>query len=193
MRCNYLVLSLVLVALMVVACARPKGETPGQKKDFVLQMKNDTLAQLYAEKSYAKELLEQSAGYAVFSNFNTQLLVFGSGNGYGVAVDNSNGNEIFMRMAEGGIGLGVALKDFKEVIVFNNKTVFYKFITEGWNYSAQGDAAAKYKDDGGSTSAEVPLDSEVVVFQMTKNGIALRANLSASKFWIDDELNNLPN
>ncbi len=193
MRFNYLVLSLVLVALMVGACARPKGETPGQKKDFVLQMKNDTLAQLYAEKSYAKELLEQSAGYAVFSNFNTQLLVFGSGNGFGVAVDNSNGNEIFMRMAEGGIGRGVALKDFREVIVCNSKTVFYKFITEGWNYSAQGDAAAKYKDDGGSTSAEVPLDSEVVVFQMTKGGIALRANLSASKFWIDDELNNLPN
>jgi len=175
------------------ACARPKGATPEQKKDFVLQMKNDTLTQLYAEKSYAKELLEQSAGYAVFSNFNTQILIVGSGNGYGVAVDNANGNEIFMKMAEGGVGLGIALKDFREVIVFNNKAVFDKFITEGWNFGAQGDAAAKYKDDGGATSAEVPLDSEVVVFQMTKDGIALRATIGASKFWIDEELNNLPN
>ena len=193
MRIPYLILSLVIVGLMFTACARPKGDNPQEKRAFVQQMKNDTLAELYANKPYAKQLVQNAAGYAVFSNFNTQLLVIGSGNGYGVAVDNSNGNNIYMKMAEGGVGLGVALKNFREVIVFNNKAVFNQFITEGWTYGAQGDAAAKYKDDGGATSAEVPLDSEVVVFQMTKDGIALRATIGASKFWIDDELNNLPN
>lgn len=176
---------------MFSACARPKGETPAQKRDYVQQMKNDTLTELYAKKPYAKELVQNASGYAVFSNFNTQLLIVGSGNGYGVAVDNSNGDNIYMKMAEGGVGLGVALKDFREVIVFNNKAVFDKFITEGWSYGAQGDAAAKYKDDGGATSAEVPLDSDVVVFQMTKDGIALRATIGASKVWIDGDLNNV--
>ncbi len=189
MRIPYLILKLVIVGLMFTACARPKGETPAQKRDYVQQMKNETLAELYAKKPYAKELVQNAAGYAVFSNFNTQLLIVGSGNGYGVAVDNSNGNRIYMKMAEGCVGLGVALKDFREVIVFNNKTVFNQFVTEGWSYGAQGDAAAKYKDDGGATSAEVPLDSEVVVFQMTKDGIALRATIGASKVWIDDGLN----
>ena len=178
---------------MVSACARPKGDTPQQKRDYVLQMKDNALAKLYAQKPYARELVNQAAGYAVFSNFNTQLLFIGSGNGYGVAVDNSNGNKIFMRMAEGAVGLGVAFKDFEEVIVFNNKAVFNKFITEGWNFGAQGDAAAKYKDDGAATSAEVPLDSDIVVFQMTKDGIALRATVGASKFWIDGDLNYIPN
>ena len=153
-------------------------------------MKNDTLAELYAKKPYAKQLVENAAGYAVFSSFNTQLLIVGSGNGFGVAVDNSSGDNIYMRMAEGGVGLGVALKDFREVIVFNNKAVFIEFVTEGWNYGAQGDAGAKYKDDGGSSSKEVPLNSDIVVFQMTKDGIALRASIGASKVWIDDELNN---
>ncbi len=190
MRAFSLVICLVAVGLLFSACARPKGDTPQEKRDFVLQMKDNALAKLYAEKPYAKEVVNKAAGYAVFSNFNTQLLIIGSGNGYGVAVDNSNGNEIFMRMAEGAVGLGVAFKDFEEVIVFNSKEVFYKFVTEGWNYSAQGDAAAKYKDDGGASTGEVPLDSEVVVFQMTKDGLALRATLGASKFWIDDELNN---
>ena len=193
MRAYSLVVSLVLVAVLVGACARPKGDTPAQKRDYVLQMKNNTLAELYADKPYAKELIENSAGYAVFSNFNTQLLIVGTGNGYGVAIDNSNGNKVFMKMAEGGVGLGIALKDFREVIVFNNKAVFNKFITEGWSYGAQGDAALKYKDDGGATSAEVPLDSEIVVFQMTKDGIALRATIGASKVWLDGDLNNVPN
>ena len=154
-------------------------------------MKDNALAKLYAQKPYARELVQNSAGYAVFSSFNTQLMVVGTGNGYGVAVDKSNGNKIFMKMAEGAVGLGVAFKDFEEVIVFNNKAVFNSFITDGWRYGAQGDAAAKYKDDGGATSAEIPLDSDVVIFQMTKDGIALRATVGASKFWIDGDLNNV--
>ncbi|MGB3363216.1 MAG: hypothetical protein WBB48_00390, partial [Thermodesulfobacteriota bacterium] len=89
MRIPYLILTLVIVGLMFTACARPKGETPAQKRDYVQQMKNETLAELYAKKPYAKELVQNAAGYAVFSNFNTQLLIVGSGNGYGVAVDNS--------------------------------------------------------------------------------------------------------
>ena len=190
MRLFNLAMCLVLVGVLCSACARPKGDTPQEKRNFVLQMKDNALAKLYAEKPYAREVVNKAAGYAVFSNFNTQLLVIGSGNGYGVAIDNSNGNEIFMRMAEGAVGLGVAFKDFEEVIVFNNKEIFYNFITEGWNYSAQGDAVAKYDDDGGAATGEVPLNSDVVVFQMTKDGIALRATIGASKFWIDDELNN---
>jgi len=193
MRVFSLVMCLVAIGMLFGACARPKGDTPQEKRNYVLQMKSNALAKLYAQKPYAKNVVQSAAGYAVFSNFNTQLLIIGSGNGYGVAVDNSNGNKIFMKMAEGAVGLGVAFKDFEEVIVFNNKAVFNKFITEGWSYGAQGDAAAKYKDDGAATSAEVPLDSEIVVFQMTKDGIALRATIGASKFWIDGELNYIPN
>lgn len=190
MRVLSLIMCLFAIGLIFSACARPKGDTPQEKRNFVLQMKDNALAKLYAEKPYAREVVNKAAGYAVFSNFNTQLLIVGSGNGYGVAIDNSNGNEIFMRMAEGAVGLGVAFKDFEEVIVFNNKEIFYNFITEGWNYSAQGDAVAKYDEDGGAATGEVPLNSDVVVFQMTKDGIALRATIGASKFWIDNDLNN---
>lgn len=190
MRLCIKLLSLLLVVTVIYGCARPKGATPEQKRAFVQQMKSDTLAELYAKKPFTKDLIEQSVGYGVFSNFNTQILIVGSGNGYGVVTDNSNGDDIYMRMAEGGVGLGVALTDFREVIVFNNKEVFYEFVTDGWNYGAKGDAALKYDDTGGATGGEVPLNSEVVVIQMTKDGIALRASIGASKFWIDEELNN---
>jgi len=94
-------------------------------------------------------------------------------------------------MAEGGIGLGVALTDFREVIIFNNRAAFLEFVTEGWNFGAKGDATAKYKDDGGAAGGEVDLNSDIIVVQMTKSGIALRASMGAAKYWIDDDLNNL--
>lgn len=180
----------VLALTLTYGCARPKGATPQEKRDYVQQMKDRTLAELYAEKPFARELIRDSVGYGVFSNFNTQLLVVGSGNGYGVVTDNSNGDQIYMRMAEGSLGLGVAYKDFREVIIFNNKEVFYKFVTEGWNYGAQGDAVLKTDATGGAAGGQVPLNSDIVVIQMTENGIALRATLGASKFWIDGDLNN---
>lgn len=183
-------LSLLLIISFIYGCARPKGETPQQKRDYVQRMKDQTLAELYAQKPFAKDLVKNSAGYGVFSNFNTQLLIVGSGNGYGVVTDNKNGDQIYMSMAEGGLGLGVALKDFREVIVFNNREVFNQFVTEGWNYGAQGDAAFKYDETGGATGGEVPLNSDVVIIQMTQDGIALRATMGASKYWINEELNN---
>ena len=191
MRVASLIMSFAIVCSMVSACARPKGATPEQKRDYVFQMKDNTLAELYAKKPYIRDVVEKAAGYAVFSNFNTQLLVVGSGNGYGVAVDKSNGDKIFMRMAEGGVGLGVALTDFREVIIFNNRAAFLEFVTEGWNFGAKGDATAKYKDDGGAAGGEVDLNSDIIVVQMTKSGIALRASMGAAKYWIDDDLNNL--
>ena len=114
-------------------------------------------------------------------------MFFGTGNGYGVVTDCSDGFKTYMRMAEGGIGFGIALKDFREVIIFNDQRAYNDFVTEGWSFGAQGDAAAKYKGEGASASGEVPLDSAVLVYQITESGIALRANFSASKYWLDNK------
>ena len=38
-----------------------------------------------------------------------------------------------MNMAEAGVGIGLGLKDFREVIVFNSRGKLNNFITSGWN------------------------------------------------------------
>ena len=49
-----------------------------------------------------------------------------------------------MRMNESSAGLGVALKDFREVIIFNDQSAFNDYFTQGWSFGAQEDAAARY-------------------------------------------------
>ena len=66
-------------------------------------MATDTLAELYAGVPGARSLVENSVGYGVFSNINTQLMFFGTGNGYGVVTDTSDGFKTYMKMAEGGM------------------------------------------------------------------------------------------
>jgi len=38
-----------------------------------------------------------------------------------------------MNMAEAGVGIGLGLKDFREVIVLNSRGKLNNFITSGWN------------------------------------------------------------
>lgn len=193
MKFCVLVISIVVLTVLLGACSRPEGATPSEKRDFVLKMRDDTLAELHEKLHYTEKLIQNAAGYAVFSGFDTHILFAGSDIGYGVAVDNSNGDKVFMRMAAGEVGLGFALKGIREVIVFNNKNAFYKFVTSGLNFGAQGEASAQYKDIGGSKSSYVPLSSDIIVFQMAKGGVALKASLGASTFWIDNELNYIGN
>jgi len=191
-RMSYMILLLILPLGLIfqLGCAKPQGDTPQEKREFVNEMADATLAELYAQVPVSRSLVKNSVGYGVFSNINTQLMFFGTGNGYGVVTDNANGFKTYMRMGEGGVGLGLAVLDFREVIIFNDQSAYNDFVTEGWSFGGQGNAAAKYEGTGGAAAGEVPLDSAVVVYQITKSGIALRANFSASKYWLDGDLNN---
>jgi len=153
-------------------------------------MKRDTLQELYSNKPETENLVRNAAGYAVFSDINTQLGWIGTGNGYGVVVDNNTGKETYMNMAEAGVGIGITIKDFREVIVFNSREKLNNFVNSGWNVgTAQAGAEAKYGDEGDSYAGEVNLDADVVVYQLTEKGIQLRVNIGASKYWKNDELN----
>jgi lipid-binding SYLF domain-containing protein len=189
MRVSLILFSIFFTALAFFGCAKPKGNTPVSQRAYILQMRDNTIADLYSKKPYTKELIEHAAGYGVFSNINTQLLIIGSGNGYGVITDNSNGKTTYMRMAEGGVGLGVALTDFREVIIFNSPIVLSQFISKGWDFGVQGDAVLKSKTKGAAAAGEIPFDSDIIIYQLTKRGIALRTNVGAEKYWIDSDLN----
>lgn len=190
---NYLSLIVAFITLSaVLGCARPQGTDPAEKRDFVQNMKTQTLNDLYAKYPQAKRQIENSAGYSVFSNINTQLLFFGTGNGYGVATDNSDGRQTYMKMLQASAGIGVALKDFREVIIFNNPNTFRNFVTKGWDLGVQAGAGAKSDEKGGEASGAASVAAmDVIIYQLTEAGIELRTNVAGKKYWIDDELNYL--
>jgi lipid-binding SYLF domain-containing protein len=189
MKKRYPIFSIFILLVLTLGCFGPKGFNPDQKREFVINMKDDALNQLYREKPHTQKLIENAAGYAVFSNINTQILFVGGGGGYGIITDNETGNQTYMNMAEGGLALGVGIKDFREIIVFNSPGVLYRFINIGWDLTLAGDAAAKSGSKGGAVGTETDFHSDIVIYQITKNGIALSTSLVGSKYWKDKELN----
>ncbi|NQV31332.1 MAG: hypothetical protein HQ515_01505, partial [Phycisphaeraceae bacterium] len=99
--------ALVLLAgILLAGCGPKKSLTLEERRQVVADMETETLARLYEESPGAKEKVAKGAGYGVFTNANVNLLLVAAGGGYGVVVDNATGQRTYMKMAEGGIGIG---------------------------------------------------------------------------------------
>ncbi len=164
-------------------------ETADQGRASVQQMRTEVLAALYAEAPGAKEVIEQSAGYAVFSSVGVNVLLVSTARGEGIIRDNATGKEAYMKMLSVGGGVGMGVKDYRLVFVFDNQQALHSFITEGWTASAQADAAAKHEGDGDATGLAFDVAPGVYLYQMTETGLALQATIQGTKFSLDEELN----
>jgi lipid-binding SYLF domain-containing protein len=178
----------LLALLLAAACAAP-GSTPMEKRGHIERMATDTLRELYALHPEARDEVRGSEGYAVFSNKQVALLFLGGGGGYGVARDQKRQRTTYMRMGEGSVGIGLGLKDFRAVFVFDDRAAFDAFLANGWDVGAEADAAVKAGEDGAATGAATSFRDGVKVYQFTESGLALRANLGGTKYWPYDELN----
>lgn len=183
------VLVIIFVGIFLASCATPKGATRQDQKGYVLKMKDETLSELYRTKPETRALIKNGAGYGVFSNIGSYLLLISTGSGYGVVVDNSTGAQTFMKMAQAGAGLGLGIKDFRLVFIFRTREVINDFIEKGWEFGGQADAAAKSGEKGAAAGGEVYINSDIMIYQITKSGVALQATVAGTKYWKDKELN----
>ena len=179
----------LIAALMVTGCAAPKGSTVAEKRDFIKDMRKETLAKLYQEKPYVKQQIKNAAGYGVFSNINTNLFLLSTARGYGVVRNNRTGKDTYMQMGQVGVGPGLGLKDFRAVIVFQDGETLNQFVEKGWEFGGHADAAAKSGEKGGAVGAEGYADQDISIYTITEAGAALQATVAGTKYWKDDELN----
>ena len=184
---------LVSLALVLAAgCRSPKGTTPQEKRNYTEQMRSEAIAQLYKEHPEARSQMKNAPGYAVFSNVGSKIFMLATGSGFGVAINNRTGKKTYMKMIEAGGGIGMGIKKYEAVYIFNEKAAFDTFITSGWQVGGDADAGAEYGDQGGSAAAAANTDQvvkEVTVYQFTDAGVSLSAVATGTKFYPDDELN----
>jgi len=180
---------LALVTIALWGCVAPKGDTVHEKRNYVLDMKNETLRKLYSQRPEAKSKIKKASGYAVFSNINTNLFLFSSGNGFGVAIDNQSGKKTYMKMNFAGVGPGIGVKDFRAVLIFKNKRTYDEFVDGEWEFGGHADAAAKSDDKGAAAGGEMYVEDDIEIYQITEAGVALQATVAGTYFREYAELN----
>jgi len=178
-----------LALLLFASSFASAGDSPDKKREKSRKMADQTLSDLYKMQPGAKAEVENAVGYAVFNNMGTNLLLLSTARGAGIAVNNKSKQETFMKMISAGAGLGLGVKDYRVIFVFESDKAFKEFLNSGWSGSAQADAAAKAGDKGSARSGALEVAPDVWVYQITKNGLALQATLQGTKYYKDDDLN----
>lgn len=176
------------VLVFTAACIGPGGSSAGDRRAAVLEMRSQTLADLYHMAPQARDEINRADGYAVFSNIGVNLILASFGSGYGVLQDNHSGDRIFMRMVSGGLGFGLGVKDFRGIFVFTNRGAMRQFVDYGWDASAQADAAVIAGDLGIAYAGAIDVAPGIKLYQITENGLALQATIQGTKYWRDNDL-----
>lgn len=181
--------------LLGLACAAAIPETALAAKDIdkeraeVRQAADRALAAVYKVQPGARKAVESAAGYAAFSNFGMKILVAGSGTGKGVAVDNKTGKTVYMKMAEIQAGIGIGIKKFQLVWVFESQESLNKFINSGWEIGGQATASAKSGDKGAAYQGAVSVSPGVWLYQVSGDSLALELTAKGTKYYQDSDLN----
>jgi lipid-binding SYLF domain-containing protein len=181
--------SILLALLMICVVPSIALADQAESRAKVKKMRTETLERLYKEDPGAKTNIDKSYGYAVFQSGGLNVILASLAYGYGIAHNNESHGDTYMEMASGGLGLGLGVKDYRLVFVFRTKDAFNGFVSHGWDFSGQADAAAKAGQAGGEISEAVDVMPGVKVYQLTENGLALQATLQGTKYWVDEDLN----
>ena len=163
-------------------------KTIAQQRQDILVKNQAILKQLYAAQPKAKDLIEKSAGYATFSNFGMKILIAGGGTGSGVVISKDK-KPVYMNMAEVQAGLGIGIKSFQNIFVFQTDAAMNDFVNSGWTFGGQVTAAAKYEKDGDAYQDATVVAPGVLIYQLTDSGLAAEITGKGTKYYKNTDLN----
>jgi len=166
------------------AAASKKQTKQDRKREKIDTTARQSLERLFAESPKAKELYGKAYGYAVFESTKVALGLSGGG-GTGVAVLKDSGDRTYMKMATGGVGFGLGGQVYQIVFLFQDSTTFRNFLEKGWAAEAQANAVA----GSAGVNAEATFTNGLAIYQITKAGLMLRADITGTKYWKNQKLN----
>jgi len=160
-----------------------------KEQEGIREMRSDVLNDLYKEKPGSRQEVQNSVAVAAFSSLGLNLFLVSTARGGGIVQETKTGKETFMRMFSVGGGFGFGAKDFRVVFVFHTQSAYDNFLNAGWDFAAQGDAAAKAGEQGDSAELAATVVNGVSLYQFTEKGLALQATLQGTKYYKDKDLN----
>ncbi len=164
-------------------------KTVDQQRQDILKKNQEILANLYKVQPKAKEAIEKAVGYATFSNFGMKILIAGGGTGTGVVINKDSKKPIYMDMAEVQAGIGLGIKSFQNIFVFQTQAALNDFVNSGWTFGGQTTVSAKYENNGDAYQDAVTVSPGVLMYQLTDSGLAAEITGKGTKYYKDTDLN----
>lgn len=183
-----------LLGCVALSCALLVGgaanaSSPDEQRADIRRMAMSTLDQLYAAQPSARKAVQKAAGYGVFSEISTKILLAGGGGGKGLVVDTTSDQETFMLMAMLQAGYGMGITKSHLVWVFERESDLKNFVNNGLIVGADVNLQVNPGTSGGLFQGAVEVQPGVWLYQLSDAGLALDLTVEGTKYFKDPDLN----
>lgn len=182
-------LGCALLASVMLAAGTAQAASPDEQRAEIRSNAMSTLDQLYAAQPSARQVVQKAAGYAVFSEISTKILLAGGGGGKGIVVDTISDQETFMLMATLQAGYGMGITKTHLVWVFQNEADLKNFIANGYMLGADVNLQVNPGANGGMYEGAAQIQPGVWLYQLSDAGLALDLTVEGTKYFKDPDLN----
>jgi len=155
------------------------------KQGKISETAQESLNEVFEGNKAAKELYNNSYGWAAFDNLKIAW-GFSGGGGNGVAVNKKSGARTYMKVGTVGVGLGIGAQKYQVVFLFQDEKTFRNFVDKGWQADATAQATAGTAGVGGQTG----FVNGIAIYQITDKGLMASADIAGTKYWKNKKLNN---
>jgi hypothetical protein len=182
--------SLVLGTLLLAAgCASPDGDSPAEKRAYTLRVREEALAELYADEPEARAAIEAAPGYVFMSGFAVHPGILTFGNAYGIVQNNRTGEQSHVRLTRFAIGPGLAVKGYYGVVTLPSEDAVNEFRAGRWYGVAFADASFNFGDFGGTAAVGDTAGPSSQGWLWTHTGVSLEVAAGGGKLYPAEGLN----
>lgn len=189
MKKIFTALTVMMCLMMTMTTVFAAKGTPAEQRAQIDELSKNALKRLYEKYPNADRVIEKCYAWATLSNTSTKIGIFGSSHGRGVAVNNSTGERVYLKLQEESAGLGVGIKEYDLIFLISDKDAWDGFIAGKIRFGVSAEAAADDGVKGGAVEGANYVAPGIFVYQITKKGIALEAMLKGIKIKKDKKLN----
>ncbi|MBT8567460.1 hypothetical protein G6698_05530 [Polynucleobacter paneuropaeus] len=187
----------LLVLLMFLAGCQSTSKdgeplTPAQitqMREARLKMAQTGLDSLIKQDPKVKAMVSKSAGYAVFSTTNINVVLIVVARGQGVLFDKRRKEPVFMNALKTGEGVGAGYQDQYQIAFFKTPRSIDEFLLTSIDGQKGGiDIAANFSAGSGGTIRS--FNPDITFYTVGLSGYDLQANYGGTLYLVDQQLND---
>jgi lipid-binding SYLF domain-containing protein len=178
----------MLAVLLVVACSSTyRSMSPQEKRDFLIELEQQTLEELVEKAPEAQTEIDRSVGHAVFSSRLAKVPFVGAGEGIGVVFDAETGERTYLKVGRLDVGGGLGVREYRLVVVFFDHEPLRKLASGKLELGAGVEAGAKDKEIGtGAGGVAGSRTEKRVLYQLSDEGVSATLTVRAIRYSVLD-------
>jgi hypothetical protein len=158
-----------------------------EKRDFLVELEQETLAELVERYPDAEAEIDSAVGYAVFSNKVAKIPMVGAGEGIGFVFDRTSGDRTFLKVGRLDLGGGLGVREYRLVVLFFDEKKLMELASGKLELGAGVEAGAKDKDVGtGAGGIAGSRKKTHVLYQLSDKGVTATVTIRLIRYTVID-------